>query len=448
MLQLAIGLALFAYLFHKGGASSIAATADLRVPPLVGAFVCTAGIAAIVGLRWATLLEALAGRRTSDWRSCSQYFLWTRVLGMVIPKDLSDLGGRTTALMAGGQVSLRHAAASVLLDRGFDLAIVILFLGPSLLFLSGTASAGVSVTLMTLSATAFYTVLRLAHRSILRLAVRLYNGLARIVARLPLLRRWSPETVGGLELPVEAIGRAFAFSLIKFLLACLRLMSFSWALDAPVSPTVFLLGAPVGQLSLLLAFTPGGLGIYELGWYGVLTSMAVPDVHVSAFLVVQRVLTTLFVVVLALLVGTVRRSRARDDQRGLDGLHDAHLVVCGPGPRGRHRGLRRRGSRRRPQGIRAGTGGRTVAGTGKQRAELLLLSHPIGRKDTMTDPGPEPRCLVCDRTQDATPLIPLQYRSGRTWICPQHLPILIHDPTQLVGRLPGAEDLRPAEHHD
>jgi hypothetical protein len=66
----------------------------------------------------------------------------------------------------------------------------------------------------------------------------------------------------------------------------------------------------------------------------------------------------------------------------------------------------------------------------------------------MTDPGPEPRCLVCDRTQDATPLIPLQYRSGRTWICPQHLPILIHDPTQLAGRLPGAEDLSPAEHHD
>jgi hypothetical protein len=40
------------------------------------------------------------------------------------------------------------------------------------------------------------------------------------------------------------------------------------------------------------------------------------------------------------------------------------------------------------------------------------------------------------------------YRDSRLWICPQHLPVLIHDPAQLIGKLPGAENLRPAEHHD
>jgi hypothetical protein len=48
----------------------------------------------------------------------------------------------------------------------------------------------------------------------------------------------------------------------------------------------------------------------------------------------------------------------------------------------------------------------------------------------MTDTHAEPRCLVCDRTQELTPLVPLQYRTERTWICPQHLPILIHDSWQ------------------
>jgi hypothetical protein len=57
-------------------------------------------------------------------------------------------------------------------------------------------------------------------------------------------------------------------------------------------------------------------------------------------------------------------------------------------------------------------------------------------------------CLVCGRAPDTTPLIALTYRNGAYWICPQHLPILIHDPARLSGRLPGAEDLRPAEHHD
>jgi hypothetical protein len=57
-------------------------------------------------------------------------------------------------------------------------------------------------------------------------------------------------------------------------------------------------------------------------------------------------------------------------------------------------------------------------------------------------------CLACGRGHEETPLIALAYRGATLWICPQHLPVLIHDPAQLVGRLAGAEGLRPAEHHD
>jgi hypothetical protein len=57
-------------------------------------------------------------------------------------------------------------------------------------------------------------------------------------------------------------------------------------------------------------------------------------------------------------------------------------------------------------------------------------------------------CLVCRRGDDVTPLIPLEYRGATLRICPQHLPILIHDPARLVGMLPGADGLEPAEGHD
>jgi hypothetical protein len=60
----------------------------------------------------------------------------------------------------------------------------------------------------------------------------------------------------------------------------------------------------------------------------------------------------------------------------------------------------------------------------------------------------ESMCIVCSRNSDQTPLIPVEYRGSAIRICPQHLPILIHDPAQLIGRLPGAENLRPADHHD
>lgn len=60
----------------------------------------------------------------------------------------------------------------------------------------------------------------------------------------------------------------------------------------------------------------------------------------------------------------------------------------------------------------------------------------------------EPTCLACDRAQDAVPLVALVYRGSPHWICPQHLPLLIHDPGRLVGKLAGAETLEPADHRD
>lgn len=57
-------------------------------------------------------------------------------------------------------------------------------------------------------------------------------------------------------------------------------------------------------------------------------------------------------------------------------------------------------------------------------------------------------CLMCDRDSDATPLLTLEYRGSTICICPQHLPVLIHDPAQLVGILPGAAQLQPSDVHD
>lgn len=71
-------------------------------------------------------------------------------------------------------------------------------------------------------------------------------------------------------------------------------------------------------------------------------------------------------------------------------------------------------------------------------------------------PDPEaksaPRCLYCRRDSAQVPLLPLRYREEEIWICPQHLPILIHNPAQLAGILPGAEhfalDEDAGDHHD
>jgi hypothetical protein len=57
-------------------------------------------------------------------------------------------------------------------------------------------------------------------------------------------------------------------------------------------------------------------------------------------------------------------------------------------------------------------------------------------------------CIACDRESDVTPLLVLEYQGSTFRICAQHLPVLIHDPARLTGRLAGAETLVPSEHQD
>jgi hypothetical protein len=54
--------------------------------------------------------------------------------------------------------------------------------------------------------------------------------------------------------------------------------------------------------------------------------------------------------------------------------------------------------------------------------------------------------LNCERTENQIPLVSLRYAGGQAWICSQCLPTLIHKPQNLAGKLPGANQIPPAEH--
>jgi hypothetical protein len=65
----------------------------------------------------------------------------------------------------------------------------------------------------------------------------------------------------------------------------------------------------------------------------------------------------------------------------------------------------------------------------------------------MTDSTPV--CIYCQRSSEQIPLIQLLYKGKEHWICPQHLPILIHKPGQLSEKLPGMDlvDLAAVHEH-
>ena len=52
-------------------------------------------------------------------------------------------------------------------------------------------------------------------------------------------------------------------------------------------------------------------------------------------------------------------------------------------------------------------------------------------------------CLNCNRSEIQVPLVSLRYTAKPFWICPGCLPILIHHPERLAGKLEGVERLSP-----
>jgi hypothetical protein len=55
-------------------------------------------------------------------------------------------------------------------------------------------------------------------------------------------------------------------------------------------------------------------------------------------------------------------------------------------------------------------------------------------------------CLNCGRTSQELPLLTLEYRDVTYHLCPQCLPVMIHKPQNLAGKLPGAENFAPGNH--
>jgi hypothetical protein len=53
-------------------------------------------------------------------------------------------------------------------------------------------------------------------------------------------------------------------------------------------------------------------------------------------------------------------------------------------------------------------------------------------------------CLVCKTPSTEIPVTKFYYEQSEFYICPQHIPVLIHNPHELVGLLPGADKLKGA----
>lgn len=56
------------------------------------------------------------------------------------------------------------------------------------------------------------------------------------------------------------------------------------------------------------------------------------------------------------------------------------------------------------------------------------------------------RCLNCEKTDHEAPILTVRFEDQDVQMCTSCLPVLIHQPQRLTGRLAGIESVEPADH--
>lgn len=262
---------------------------------ILTAFLLLAAATALSATRLQLVAHSLAGRRLASWHSFYYLTTTTRAAGLVVPRSLSTFAGKPIALHSLG-LPLKRSLWAVLLDNLFDLALLGTLAIPSLLFLgdrlSHLAVLGVALGLtLALTGGVWYA----SGRSV---PLRLRKWVKRI-SRIKAIRPSGLDEPTLLMPPRSAALRALALTVLLDAALATCYHSISRSVGLSYSWPLFAAGFSAVQLSLVLAVTPGGLGIFDAGWYGVLLLGGVPKRDALAFVVAQRAYTLVFVLICA-----------------------------------------------------------------------------------------------------------------------------------------------------
>lgn len=248
-----------------------------------------AGIASASRLQLMT--SSIQRQQTVAWHRFFQANWIARALGLVLPRTFSGIGGKSVALRSF-DVPLKRSVWIVMVDNLFDVILLMILCFPAFLYLSQSISnkaffaCSLLTFLLVILATGIFTSDHWSHN--------LTNGIKKspwLAKKLNIAEEQELLLLPQQNDSVTAIGWTILLNLVLvsgfYCMAQAVGVSTNWLL--------FLAAYPFVQLSLIAAVTPGGLGIFDLGWLGLLTLGGISESDALTFVVAQRAFVTVFV---------------------------------------------------------------------------------------------------------------------------------------------------------
>ena len=306
LVWLVVGVALFLGLIWYGGTSDLSRVLEADPVWLVGAFVSTIFLTIFWARRWGLLANKLSGLSTVSSLWYYHCLILSRAVSLFVPESVGAFGTGTLSLKLSRGVPITLGFYSLVLDRLFDLLTALTLVVPAILFILGIWPAMPSYALYILILGLLWGILEVKHRTVTIWLLKSYSWLITVGSGIPMIgSRFQPLEIREEELEslltAQDARKLYFNNLGKLLFVVLRWYSLALAFRLPVSFAWILFGSSIAQVSRIFGVTPGSLGVLEAGWYAVLSLGGVDGSLIIAFLIGQRVLISIFVLILAMI---------------------------------------------------------------------------------------------------------------------------------------------------
>lgn len=217
-----------------------------------------------------------------------------RALGIFLPRSLSGIGGKAVGLKTMG-FSLSRAIWIVMVDNIFDILVLVAMALPSFLFITET------LNLIGFACLLIFVLILLAGLLWWGTEGDRVKGIIHGLKRIPWIsgKLQDVEITDGFLMPPPMASLAIlGWSLLLNGAMTISYYYIGQAVALNADWLTYVVAYPFAQLSLIIAIAPGGLGIFDLGWLGLLQLSGVSETDTLDFIVAQRAYTTIFVIIL------------------------------------------------------------------------------------------------------------------------------------------------------
>lgn len=299
------GILLFALCLYLTDIPDIDAIADFNRSWLILAILAQGGFAIPMPWRWK--IVSAGAKIFIPYLPAFKITAYTSLAAALVPQSLADLAGRGPWEANYTRCGLINATNIILCDRLLDIFIIGLFSPPAILLAAQIIDEKLAVWLGAGMLVLGALILLLLRDKFFLLFEIIFRIIHWTFDHISCLRGKFNWHVSPISLSLKNLCLVYGLSVFKFFVMACATYSYFRVINLDFPFTLVFFSLPVTQFIFIFAFTPGGLGIFEFGWAGILSLHGSAGKDIALFIVSQRICFTLGVIFWALIAFCMRK---------------------------------------------------------------------------------------------------------------------------------------------